>query len=183
MGVFSEVMRQKVHRQARAISNTELKVYNTVQLATEIEAFKKQERSLMTKVEQQQYVESVMQEKLGELNEQLENSQELCRSQIRKLQESQEQLQEYVSDNFGEDDGELMEKVEKFQQNLDLYKEIVKDPRCYMEGVEAQAVEDGEEPVEEDADMRSAHLVAKAMCNRNMTPEEEDREQEKIEQI
>ena len=52
MGVFSEVMRQKVHRQARAISNTELKVYNTVQLATEIEAFKKQERSLMTKVEQ-----------------------------------------------------------------------------------------------------------------------------------
>lgn len=90
MGIFAEVVRQKVHRQARAISTTELKVYNTVQLATEIEAFKRQERSLMTKVEQQQYVESVMKEKLGELSEQLENSQELCRSQIRHLQETQE---------------------------------------------------------------------------------------------
>jgi len=103
-----------------------------------------------------------MKEKLDELNEQLENSQELCRDQIRKLQESQEQLQEYVSENFGEDD-DLMEKVEKFQQNLDLYKEIVKDPKCYMEGVEAQAEQDGEEQQpfvgEEDADMRSAHLV------------------------
>ena len=69
MGMMGEVMRQKVNKQARAISNSELKIYSTVQLATEIEAFKKQERSLMAKVEQQQYIESVMKEKLDALNQ------------------------------------------------------------------------------------------------------------------
>lgn len=76
-----------------------------------------------------------------------------------------------------------MERVEKFQQNLDLYKEIVKDPKCYMEAVEAYAEKDGEDLVEEDVDIRSAALVTKAMCNRNLTLEEEDREHDRLDQI
>jgi len=63
----------------RAVSNDKLTIYNTVQLATEIEVHKKQERSMMVQVEQQQQVERVMQEELGRLNEQLEASQEMCR--------------------------------------------------------------------------------------------------------
>lgn len=76
-----------------------------------------------------------------------------------------------------------MERVEKFQQNLDLYKEIVKDPKCYIEAVEAYAEKDGEDLVEEDVDIRSAALVTKAMCNRNLTLEEEDREHDRLDQI
>ena len=91
-------------------------------------------------------------------------------------------MQDYVSENFSEDD-DLMERVEKFQQNLDLYKEIVKDPKCYMEAVEAYAEKDGEYLVEEDVDIRSAALVTKAMCNRNLTLEEEDREHDRLDQI
>ena len=50
--MMSEVTRQKVKKQARAISNSELEIYNTVQLAAETVAIKKQERSLIALVEQ-----------------------------------------------------------------------------------------------------------------------------------
>ena len=49
--IFAEKMRQTVRRQARQTKASDLKIFNTVQLATEIEAIKQQERTLMTKVE------------------------------------------------------------------------------------------------------------------------------------
>ena len=51
------------------MTNDKLTIYDTVQLAKEIEVHKKQERSLMTQVEQQQYVEKVMREELDRLND------------------------------------------------------------------------------------------------------------------
>ena len=49
--ILAEKLRQTVQRQARLTKSTDLKIYSTVQLATEIEAIKQQERTLMTKVE------------------------------------------------------------------------------------------------------------------------------------
>ena len=51
MDILREKVRQDVQRKARSAKSTDLKIYSTVQLATEIEAIKTQERSLMTKVE------------------------------------------------------------------------------------------------------------------------------------
>ena len=48
---MGEAMRQQVQRKARSVPNSKLSIYSTVQLSTEIEAIKKQERALMTKVE------------------------------------------------------------------------------------------------------------------------------------
>ena len=45
-----------------------------VQLATEIEAIKKQERALMSKRETQQYVEQEMEDELADLQMQLEDN-------------------------------------------------------------------------------------------------------------
>lgn len=49
--LMGEAMRQQVQRKARSVPNSKLSIYSTVQLSTEIEAIKKQERALMTKVE------------------------------------------------------------------------------------------------------------------------------------
>ena len=46
----------------------------------------------MTQVEQQQYVEKVMKEELDRLNDQIEESQEMCRKSITKQQEAQRDL-------------------------------------------------------------------------------------------
>ena len=80
--------------------------------------------------------------------------------------------------NCGED-SELHDEVEKFRQNLDLYKEVVRDPQAMIEQVEAQLQEDGEELEGEDADSKINSLVAKAMAPRNLTREEEEREAQK----
>ena len=80
--------------------------------------------------------------------------------------------------NCGED-SELHDEVEKFRQNLDLYKEVVRDPQAVIEQVEAQLQEDGEELEGEDADSKINSLVAKAMAPRNLTREEEEREAQK----
>ena len=48
MGSFlAETMRHKVNKQVRDLSCAKLSIYSTVQLAKEIEVFKKQERSLI----------------------------------------------------------------------------------------------------------------------------------------
>lgn len=52
----------------------ELKICSVVQLATEIEAIKKQERALMSKRETQQYVEQEMEDELADLQMQLEDN-------------------------------------------------------------------------------------------------------------
>ena len=80
--------------------------------------------------------------------------------------------------NCGEE-SELHDEVEKFRQNLDLYKEVVRDPQAMIEQVEAQLQEDGEELEGEDADSKINSLVAKAMAPRNLTREEEEREAQK----
>ena len=80
--------------------------------------------------------------------------------------------------NCGED-SELHDEVEKFRQNLDLYKELVRAPQAVIEQVEAQLQEDGEELEGEDADSKINSLVAKAMAPRNLTREEEEREAQK----
>ena len=81
-------------------------------------------------------------------------------------------LQEVVTANCGED-SELHDEVEKFRQNLDLYKDVVRDPQTMLEQIEAQMQEDGEELEGEDADSKINSLVAKAMASRNLTREEE----------
>ena len=67
--LLGEVMKKQVDDRVRAVTNDKLTIYDTVQLAKEIEVHKKQERSLMTQVEQQQYVEKVMREELDRLND------------------------------------------------------------------------------------------------------------------
>jgi len=90
-------------------------------------------------------------------------------------------LQELVSEKCGEE-SELHEEVEKFKQNIDLYLEAVEDPKAMVESVEAAMIEEGEE-LEQDVDARTTALIARAMSSRNLTREEEEREQQKIAQV
>ena len=55
--LFKEKMRQDVQSKI-SLKDDQLRIYSTAQLSTEIEAVKVQERSLLTRVEQQQYVQS-----------------------------------------------------------------------------------------------------------------------------
>lgn len=50
--MIGERLRQRVDQELRTISNDKMTVYNTVQLAKEIEVHKKTERSLIAQVEQ-----------------------------------------------------------------------------------------------------------------------------------
>ena len=83
--LLGEAMKQRVQTELVNISNDNLQIYNTVQMATEIEACKKQERALMAKVEQQQYVEAEMKSELDSVRQQLEEGQEFCRDKIMKM--------------------------------------------------------------------------------------------------
>jgi len=74
-----------VIEKVQELKSKDLRVYSTVQLATEIEVLKKQERSLIAQVEQQQYVETVMKEEQGRLDKQLLERQELCKDTIMKM--------------------------------------------------------------------------------------------------
>mmetsp|Transcript_19074 Transcript_19074/g.25823 ORF Transcript_19074/g.25823 Transcript_19074/m.25823 type:complete len:100 (+) Transcript_19074:1873-2172(+) len=51
-----------------------------------------------------------------------------------------------------------------------------------VESVEAAMIEEGEE-LEQDVDARTTALIARAMSSRNLTREEEEREQQKIAQV
>lgn len=84
--LMAEAMRQKVQKEARSVPNNKLNVYSTVQLSTEIEAIKKQERALMTKVESQQYLEDTMRSELNELTTQLDDSRDTALKRIEKAQ-------------------------------------------------------------------------------------------------
>jgi len=121
-----------------------------------------------------------MKEELDRLNLQLSESVDLCIVEIRKVQTAQLELQQLVSEKCGES-SELFELVEKFQQNLDLYKEIVRDPVEFIQGVEAGILQDGEELEGEGQDERKAVLVSRALARRHLTPKEEARERENIE--
>ena len=70
--LMGEKLRQKVHQNMP--KQEELKICSVVQLATEIEAIKKQERALMSKRETQQYVEQEMEDELADLQMQLEDN-------------------------------------------------------------------------------------------------------------
>ena len=89
----------------------------------------------MTKVEQQQYGERVMQEELDSLKQKLEESQDLARDSIRKLQEGSESLTQLVTETLGEE-SEILEKVTAFDDNIEIYKEVVRDPISMLEQVE-----------------------------------------------
>lgn len=56
------------------MADNKLTIYNTVQLAIEIEAIKKHERALLTKVERQQYIEREIKSELNLLNTKLEKT-------------------------------------------------------------------------------------------------------------
>ena len=92
-------------------------------MSTEIEAIKKQEMALMTKMEMQRYTESEMQTKLAELQENLEDGQELVRVEVRKLQSKYEVSVEDV----------YFDEVQKLTSNLNLYRKIIKDPQEYLD--------------------------------------------------
>ena len=70
--LMGEKLRQKVHQNMP--KQEELKICSVVQLATEIEAIKKQERALMSKRETQEYVEQEMEDELADLQMQLEDN-------------------------------------------------------------------------------------------------------------
>ena len=66
--LFKEKMRQDVQSKI-SLKDDQLRIYSTAQLSTEIEAVKVQERSLLTRVEQQQYVQSEMKSEIKGLQE------------------------------------------------------------------------------------------------------------------
>ena len=75
---------------------------------------------------------------------------------------------------------QLHEEVEKFRQNLELYEDAVGDPRALLEAAESAMREEGEEIEGETAEARANLIVARAMAARNLTREEEEREQAKL---
>ena len=53
-------------------------------------------------------------------------------------------LRELVVEHCGEA-SELLEEVERLQQNMDLYKTIVKDPVSHVEALAAEAVDEDQD--------------------------------------
>lgn len=80
-------MRQKVEGN---IPTEKLKIFSTIQLVTELETIKARERTLLTKVESQQYLEREMKNELEELQTKLTDVLDLARNQVTKLQTAQD---------------------------------------------------------------------------------------------
>ena len=77
----------------------------------------------------------------------------------------------------GIEDADLAEEMVKVAQNIELYKEIVRDPVSFIQGVIAVMEEEG--IVIEDGEDRTQALVTKALASRYLTREEEQLWQEK----
>ena len=128
--MMGETMRRKVNKKIKEVNDNKLKIYKTIQLTTELEAIKKQELNLLTKVEIQRYTQSMLKKSLDEMKEQFESSSDYVRGEIRKLQDKFESLKVQSSgENFAQ---EMYDVLQKLRQNLDLYKEIVRDPNAYI---------------------------------------------------
>ena len=146
-----------------------------MQLATEIEAIKKQERALLTKVESQQYLEREMRSELEQLRSKLFDIIELARSEVTKLQTSQEAyLEELVVS--GVDVPETTKALKYLEENLELYKSIIRDPESFVERVVEEMQEDGEYPEGED---RMYQVVRRALASRNLSQEEKELQEER----
>lgn len=146
------------------MSDSKLKIRSVIQLSTEIEAIKKQELVLLTKVEMQRYTESEMKTKLAELQEQLEDCSELVRGEVRKLQAKYNAV--VVEEGYDDIGEEMSEHIEKFSENLQIYKQIVRDPMEYLKQIHLETTAVGDERIQE--------IVEMALNNRHLTADEWD---------
>ena len=119
--MMGEKMRQKLQSNM-SLKNEEMRIYSASQLSTEIEAIKGQERGLLTKVEQQRYVEQEMLTQIADIKEQLVGTTEIATQDLEKLKERHSELTEMV------EEGDQAEEVAKFSQNIEIYERIVDGP-------------------------------------------------------
>ena len=164
--MMGETMRRKVNKKIKEVNDNKLKIYKTIQLTTELEAIKKQELNLLTKVEIQRYTQSMLKKSLDEMKEQFESSSDYVRGEIRKLQDKFESLKVQSSgENFAQ---EMYDVLQKLRQNLDLYKEIVRDPNAYISILPAGTTDKRKMT---DLDRERA-IYKKGLKQRHKTPEE-----------
>ena len=105
---------------------------------------------------------------MEELQEQFESSSDVVRDEIYRLQDKFEILKEQ---NSGENSYQEMEDVlQKLRENLDLYKEIVRDPVAYIATLPAGTAD---APKMTDLDRERA-IYKKGLKQRHKTPEELD---------
>ena len=70
----------------------------------------------------------------------------------------------------------MQDDIGKVGQNLELYKQVVRDPVSYCEGILSGMIQemlDGGEELGEDADERIRSVVQRALAQRHLTNEEE----------
>lgn len=164
--MMGETMRRNVKQKIKEVNDNKLKIHKTIQLTTEVEAIKKQELTLLTKVEIQRYMQSEIKKSLEELQEQFESSSDVVREEIRRLQDKFESLKvQYSGENFAQ---EMYDVLQKLRQNLDLYKEIVRDPVAYISILPAGTTD---KPKMTDLDRERA-IYKKGLKQRHKTPEE-----------
>ena len=164
--MMGETMRRKVNKKIKEVNDNKLKIYKTIQLTTELEAIKKQELNLLTKVEIQRYMQSEIKKSLEELQEQFESSSDVVREEICRLQDKFESLKVQCSgENFAQ---EMYDVLQKLRQNLDLYKEIVRDPNAYISILPAGTTDKRKMT---DLDRERA-IYKKGLKQRHKTPEE-----------
>ena len=74
----------------------------------------------------------------------------------------------------------MLEEMERVKQNLELYEEYVEDPKAVLDSTKEEKEANGEELETEVASL-NASLVTSAMSRRNLTPAEQQREEERLE--
>ena len=77
-----------------------------------------------------------MKTSLAEMQDQLEDCSELVRGEVRKLQSKYDAVVE--EEGYDDCDEDMAEKIENFAENLDLYKNIVRDPVEYLKGIQEE---------------------------------------------
>lgn len=75
------------------------------------------------------------------------------------------------------EDDEVNEALVKLQENLNLYKEIIRNPEAHIESVVAEMEEEGEFP---EGDDRMYKIVKRTLAPRYLSQEEQELEAEKV---
>ena len=122
---------------------------------------------MITKVEQQKYVEQEIRDELETLQKQLADYQEVAQGKIAKMVTRKDALSEAIAEHQGEE-SELLEEVVKIEQNLELYESMVADPAAFIAGIEEQIAEEGTEMPEKASAKRDA-LLTKAWEPRHLS--------------
>ena len=150
---------------------SELKIFNTTQLCSEIETMKKQERRELDKSELNARLADQMKQQIELLEGEISTKKEKIVGKIETVSAKQEELQQLLADNEDED---LKNAVNAIGENIELYTQIQEDPEGVVDANTNTLVELGEYQEDAEPDVKVDAIIKKAMETRTLTRKEQE---------